>query len=267
MKTLLKTESSRREFTEDIGKVDVVVLTKNSEEQLKRCLGAVYQNVPINRLIIVDGYSTDKTLDIVGEFEKKYHNVVLVQDSGWRGKARQIGIEHVKTNWFMFVDSDAELCKGWFEKAKSFIAPDLGAVWGIEIWSGIRNPTILKLFLKVTRRIFELRGGTHDLLLRYNAIADIAIPENLHVFEDAFIKEWMVKKGYKVIPTYDPYCIHYRPPAVWTTKGSMSLLIEAFRFASIRKIPSYIVAYGFYAAYAMHCILSQKKPALPKLSN
>lgn len=254
-------------MTEDIGKVDVVVLTKNSEEQLERCLGAVYRNVPVNRLIVVDGYSTDRTLDIVSKFEKKYHNVVLIQDRKGRSKARQIGIDHVKTQWFMFVDSDAELCDGWFKKAKNFIAPDVGAVWGIEIWSGIQNPSILKLFLKVTRRIFELRGGTHDLLLRYNAVADIDIPENLHVFEDAFIKEWIAKKRYKIIPTYDPYCIHYRPQTVWTTKGSLNLIVDTFRFASIRKIPNYIVAYGFYAAYATHRILSQKKLSLSKLSS
>jgi glycosyltransferase involved in cell wall biosynthesis len=258
LKTFPKARISKREAAEDIGKVDVVVLTKNSEEQLERCLSAIYRNVPVNRLILVDGYSTDRTLDIVSKFEKKYHNVVLIQDNGCRGRARQIGINHVETKWFLFVDSDAELCKGWFEKAKSFITPDVGAVWGIEIWSGIQNPEILNLFLKVTRKIFELRGGTHDLLIRYNAIADIAIPDDLHVFEDAFIKEWIIKKGYKVIPTYDPYCIHYRPQAVWTTKGSLNLVVETFRFASIRKIPSYIVAYGFYVAYATHRILHRK---------
>jgi glycosyltransferase involved in cell wall biosynthesis len=267
MKTLLEARISKRESTEDIGKVDVVVLTKNSEEQLERCLSAIYQNVPLNRLILVDGYSTDRTLDIVSEFEKKYHNVVLIQDNGWRGKARQIGINKVNTKWFMFVDSDAELCKRWFEKAKSFITPDVGAVWGIEIWPGIQNPEILNLFLKITRKIFELRGGTHDLLLRYDAIVGIAIPDNLHVFEDAFIKEWIAKKGYKVIPTYDPYCIHYRPQAVWTTKGSLDLIIETLRFASIRKIPSYIVAYGFYAAYVTHRIISGKKLSLSHLSD
>ena len=70
MKALWRARSSKRELTEDNGKVDVVVLTKNSEEQLERCLGAVYRNVPVNRLIVVDGYSTDKTLDIVSKFEK-----------------------------------------------------------------------------------------------------------------------------------------------------------------------------------------------------
>jgi len=38
----------------------------------------------------------------------------------------------------------------------------VGAIWGIEVWSTIKNPKTLKLFLTTTRKIFEVRGGTHD---------------------------------------------------------------------------------------------------------
>jgi len=257
--THLQTEFSEENPVANIGKVDVVVLTKNSEEQLERCLDAVYENVPVNRLIVVDGYSADKTVDIVRKFDRKHRNVVLIQDKGTRGRARQIGIKHVETKWFMFVDSDVVLCEGWFEKAKTLISADVGAVWGIEVWSGIRNADVLRLFLRVTRKIFDLRGGTHDLLLRREAVVDIDIPENLHVFEDAFIKEWISKKGYLIIAAYDPYCIHYRPAVVWTTKGSIDLIVDTFRFGSLRKMPQYILAYGFYTAYVMYRIMSQKK--------
>lgn len=253
-----QTRFSRENFAEGIGKIDVVVLTKNSEAQLERCLEAVYRNVPVNRLIVVDGYSTDKTLSIVKKFNKKHRNVLLIQDNGLRGKARKIGIKNVQTHWFMFVDSDAVLCNGWFEKAKGLIDKDVGAVWGIEVWSEIQSSRILRLFLRVTRKIFDLRGGTHDLLLRREAVEDIVIPENLHVFEDAFIKEWITKKGYRVIATYDPYCVHYRPQTVWTTKGSINIIADAFRFGALRKMPKYILAYGFYTAYVVYRIMSQK---------
>ncbi|MEM2103012.1 MAG: glycosyltransferase family 2 protein [Candidatus Bathyarchaeia archaeon] len=254
-----QTRFSRENFAEGIGKIDVVVLTKNSEAQLERCLGAVYRNVPVNRLIVVDGYSTDKTLSIIKKFSKKHRNVLLIQDNGSRGKARKIGIKNVQTDWFMFVDSDAVLCNGWFEKARNLIDKDVGAVWGIEVWSEIQNSRVLRLFLRVTRKIFDLRGGTHDLLLRREAVEDIVIPENLHVFEDAFIKDWITKKGYRVIATYDPYCIHYRPQTVWTTKGSINIIADAFRFGALRKMPKYILAYGFYTAYVVYRIMSQKQ--------
>ena len=56
-------------------RVDVVIITKNSDRMLNECLNAVYENVPLDRLIVVDGYSTDKTLGIVHEFQKKHGNV------------------------------------------------------------------------------------------------------------------------------------------------------------------------------------------------
>lgn len=238
--------------------VDVVMLTKNSERMLEKCLNSVYENVPVNRLIIVDGYSTDSTLDIAKKFQEKYGNVVLIMDNGTRGSARMKGIREVKTDWFIFVDSDVTLCNGWYEKARKFVDNAVGAVWGIEIWEGIRNPKTLKLFLKITRKIFELRGGTHDLLVRYDAIKDIEIPEDLHVFEDMFIKEWIEKKGYKVVTTYDPYCIHYRPPETWTIKGSIRILADNLRFGSLRKLPKLFIAYAFYTVYVLYRSLSQK---------
>ena len=239
--------------------VDVVIITKNSERMLSECLKSVYKNVPVNRLIVVDGYSTDKTLEIVREFQKKHGNILLIQDKGNRATARQKGIDQVKTEWFMFVDSDAVLCKGWFKKAEKYLDQNVGAIWGIEVWSTIQNPAILKIFLWVTRKIFDLRGGTHDTLIRTRLVKDIEIPKLLHVFEDAYIKDWITQKGYKLIACYDPYCIHFRPAVVWTFKGSLDIILEALRYGSLAKMPKFFLAYGFYAVYVIYRNIFQRK--------
>ena len=249
LKALLKARSLGKNAVGDIGKVDVVVLTKNSEEQLDRCLRSVYRNVPVNQLIIVDGYSTDRTLEIVKKFEKKHRNVLLIQDSGWRGQARQIGIEHVETDWFMFVDSDAELCSEWFEKARGLITPGVGALWGIEVWSVMTTSRFLRLFLQITMSIFQTRGGTHDLLVRREAVGEIKIPASLHSYEDAYIKDWINKKGYKVIATYNPYCIHHRPTVVWNIKSGINIAQSEIRAGLFHKYPKLFLSYGFYVAY------------------
>lgn len=230
-------------------KVDVVVLTKNSGETLERCLKAIYKNVPINRLIVVDGYSTDKTLEIIERFNREHHNVVVISEKGTRGKARQTAIEAVKTEWFVFVDSDVILCNQWFDKAEKLIDNGVGAVWGIELWSVIKNPIVLKLFKHITMKIFQTRGGTHDLLVRHEAIKDIKIPDDLHVFEDTFIKDWITNKGYKVVSTYDPYCIHRRPLDVWTTNTAVNIATDEIKHGLFSKYPKLIPSYTFYVAY------------------
>jgi glycosyltransferase involved in cell wall biosynthesis len=237
-------------------KIDIVVLTKNSDRLLRECLESVYANVPVNKLIVVDGYSTDKTLEILGEFKKKHGNVIVIRDKGTRATARYKGIRNVTTPWLMFVDSDVVLCKDWFKKANRYLQEDVGAVWGIEVWSTIRSPSMLKLFLWITRKIFDARGGTHDTLVRLDSVRDMQIPAKLHVFEDAYIKEWITEKGYKVIACYDPYCIHYRPQSVWTFKGSMNLVVDAFKFGSFKLVAKLILPYGFYTAYSIYQLLS-----------
>src|SRR5512147_3068855 len=127
------------------GLVDVVLLTKNSQRKLLECIESIYRNVPVAQLIVVDGYSTDDTLAILEGFNNKYCNVKIIFDKGTRATARQKGIEAVKTAWFVFVDSDVVLCRDWFKKAQKYVAADVGAVWGIEVWSTIQNPKTLKL--------------------------------------------------------------------------------------------------------------------------
>ncbi len=236
--------------------IDVVLLTKNSSRVLKKCLESIYKNIPVRQLIVVDGYSTDKTIDILRDFDAKYHNVKIVLDHGTRATARQKGISRVQTDWFLFVDSDVVLCNDWYSKAAKYVNEHVGAIWGIEVWSTITNPSTLKMFLMVTRKIFDVRGGTHDTLIRTAAVADMKIPPNLHVFEDAFIKDWITKKGYQVIACYSPFCIHYRPQEVWSLKGSLQLIVDALRFGDFLLVAKLFLAYGFYTAYSIYRLLA-----------
>jgi glycosyltransferase involved in cell wall biosynthesis len=238
--------------------IDVVLLTLNSERKLQDCLNSVYQNVPVNRLIAVDGGSSDRTLQILAEFNAKYGNVDVIADRGTRATARQKGIQNVTADWFIFVDSDVVLCKDWYYKAQAYVDRDVGAVWGTEVWSTLQNPKTLKMFLLLTRKIFDLRGGTHDTLVRTEAIRDIKIPWNLHVFEDAYIKDWIASKGYRVVACYVPFCIHYRPQTVWTLRGSLNVIVDSLRFGSPVLILKLVFAYGFYTLYSVSQMLSNQ---------
>ena len=237
--------------------VDVVLLTFNSERMLKECVQSIYENVPVGQLIVVDGYSIDRTISILNKFNEKHGNIKIVFDRGNRATARQKGISYVSTDWFMFVDSDVVLCKGWYKKAQKYAETNVGAIWGIEVWSTIKNPKLLKIFLTITRKIFEVRGGTHDTLIRTDLVKDIRIPTNLHVFEDAYIKEWITSRGYRVVACYIPFCIHYRPQTVWTFRGSLNLVAESFSIGHPSLVGRLLLAYGFYAIYYFYQFLAK----------
>jgi len=236
--------------------IDVAILTMNSERMLRECINSVYKNLPVNNLIIIDGHSIDATAEIVKEFQEKYGNVTFIQEKGTRGSARQKAIQLVKSDWFMFVDSDVILSKNWFAEAEKLIKDDVGAIWGIEIWSVLKGTKVLKLFERVTLKIFEKRGGTHDLLVRRKTVEDIKIPYQLHTYEDGYIKSWIDKKGYKVLGVYEPYCVHFRSDSVWTTKKHIEFMVSDLKYAVHR--PILLLSYGFYSAIVAYQIVSSK---------
>jgi glycosyltransferase involved in cell wall biosynthesis len=191
-------------------KVDVVMLTRNSERWLSECLKSVYENVPVNRLIVIDGHSTDRTREILGKFNKAYGNVKIITQNGSRGEARAKGIREVTTEWFMFVDSDVVLCKDWFEKIRRYAASDVGAVWGVDIPGDMANKFAVFVFKWMETRVFNIRGGCHDILIRRDCVKDIKIPSQLHTLEDAYIKDWIAAQDYRVVISYDSWCRHYK---------------------------------------------------------
>jgi len=225
--------------------IDVVMLTKNSEHLLEECLKSVYENVPIKRLIVVDGFSTDNTLKIIDKFNKKYGNVTIISEEGSRAKARKRGIEEVETQWFMFVDSDVILCKDWFKKAEKCMDKDVGAVWGlnIDVIPNVKNKLFLKSLAFVARECFNLRGGMHDTLIQHEFVKDIRIPDQLHAYEDAYIINWIKKKDRKVVVGDDIYCLHFRPQKDWNLRESVSLAILEIKCGLIY---SHIIKYAFY---------------------
>ena len=198
-------------------KVDVIFLTKNSMKPcLKECLDAVYANVPVGdppSLLTVEAptelWMSSKPIPI-GKSLMTLGETGLLQ-----GKK---GIEAAQTTWHLHVDSDVVLCKGWFEAAQKQLNPKVGGLWGVTIPGDIhiynQNKAMALLYRKdTTDWIMQQRNLkrylTHDTLLLTEAVKDIKIPSDLHQWEDHFIGQHVVAKGYEWLKTREPYCLHY----------------------------------------------------------
>lgn len=236
----------------DLKQVDVILLTKNSEHLLSQCLTSIYQNVPIKNLIVIDGYSTDRTLKILIGFNRKYQNITLFQTNGSRAAARTEGIRRVSTKWFMFVDSDVLLCRDWFKRAQSDLNSQVGAVWGlnVDVLPNVKNKHALALQSIVARQCFYLRGGMHDTLILHKAVEDLQIPEHLHTYEDAYIVQWIEEQGYKVTAGRDIYCLHYKPPNNWNLQNGITQAKDEVRNCLVySRLYRYIFFYPVFFLY------------------
>jgi glycosyltransferase involved in cell wall biosynthesis len=96
--------------------IDVIIRTKNSEEFLKECLHSIYEEIPLGRIIIVDGGSTDKTLEIASSFDKVN---LYVKPELNIGQATKYGFSKAESQWVAVIDSDIVLRKGWFADMKN----------------------------------------------------------------------------------------------------------------------------------------------------
>ena len=97
--------------------ISVIVPVYNSEKHLNNCLesitGQTYKNIEI---ILVDDGSTDGSLDLLKEWEKKDERIKLFhKENGGAASARNIGLEHVTGEYISFVDSDDIITENMLE--------------------------------------------------------------------------------------------------------------------------------------------------------
>lgn len=88
--------------------VSVIIPVYNVEKYLKKCLDSVvnqtYKNIEI---IIVNDGSTDNSFQICKDYEKKYHNIkVINQNNQGLSAARNKGIDESIGEYIAFIDSD-----------------------------------------------------------------------------------------------------------------------------------------------------------------
>ena len=188
------------------------MLTHNCEEFLRIVLGNVYREIPVHHLIIIDGYSKDRTVEIV----KRYPNVKIIKTKKSLGKCREIGIRNVDTEWFAFVDSDVVLKPGWLRTVESLIAPGVGAVEGLDRLVDPRRRAFQDGMEKLRKRLgreyhpkSSERAFTGDTLIRTELVREIVIPNQLKVYEDQYIREYIERQGYQWVKSDEYLCLHY----------------------------------------------------------
>jgi glycosyltransferase involved in cell wall biosynthesis len=81
--------------------VSAIVVVKNGEKTIEDCLRSVHLNNPAE-IIIVDGKSTDKTLEIAA----RYTNKIFSDDGQGVSVAHQIGAEQATQEYIAYIDSD-----------------------------------------------------------------------------------------------------------------------------------------------------------------
>lgn len=209
---------------EKMPKVSFCIPTLNNENTIENCLSSIIkQNYPNIEIIIVDGYSHDKTIEIA----KKYtHNIYY--DSGVLGSARQTGVERSTGEILAIFDSDIIIPHSeWLINAVNWFYSDekISTVWPINIappWGGL----VVRLYFNQWRILIEDRirknrglfGGGNSLFTRKSIEEIGGINRTLHWGEDFEWAQRLKENGYKVI--------YHQDPLIHDTMSSLKVFIR-----------------------------------------
>ena len=89
-------------------KLSVIIPMYNVQNYVKECLDSlVNQTFKAMEIIVVEDGSTDDSVKIVSEYEKKYPFVKMVHKAnGGLSDARNFGLQYAKGKYLAFIDSD-----------------------------------------------------------------------------------------------------------------------------------------------------------------
>ena len=198
---------------------------------LREVLNSTLQ-IPYRQIILVDD-STDETREFFQSWCEEHDKELTVSGSrlyGYhrptRATARQTAIDifldGFDDGWLMFVDDDVILNPGWWREAEAYLSdPRIGMVWGLNFDATSDRHVYLKAlgidYVQYLIKEFFRRGGTHDTLVRREALEGIRIPPELHFFEDWYILRHVQRRGYS-IGTVRAGVTHYNPEWNYSTK-------------------------------------------------
>lgn len=192
-------------------KVSFCIPTLNNEDTIEACLSSIIaQDYPDIEIVVVDGYSKDKTVEIA----KKFTDTILF-DSGTYGSACQTGFKHSSGKIIALFDSDLIIPhKSWLREAIRYFnyAPNISTVWPLLI-APPNSSLFAKLYQTNLHRIFiehrmvkeiGLYGGGNSLFLR-SCLEEIGgINPSIHWGADFEWAQKLKELGYRVVYLNDP---------------------------------------------------------------
>lgn len=192
-------------------KVSVIVPVHNAGKTLNYCVDSIvnqtYKNLEI---ILVENGSSDNSLDLCREYEKKDERVkVFVSEKGV-SKARNLGLEMMTGDYFAFVDSDDYIDVATYEKLIDKALQE-NADMTFYLTNSVQNGVVEKYMEKNIEKVvydkdiryFFYRGseavrtGTIRTLFLSSMFKDVRYDEELSYSEDFIYMLECMKRSQK----------------------------------------------------------------------
>jgi glycosyltransferase involved in cell wall biosynthesis len=211
--------------------ISAIIPTRNAEKTLGDCLASVQINNP-SEVIVVDGMSSDRTIEIARKFTD---NIYSDEGKGFN-YAQQLGVEQASQEYIALIDSDIVLPEGTLATLLAELQ-----VSGCVSMAAIVKPANISTYWEraIDWHLREFRnhrgtGGLQATVLRRDTLIKYRLDAIISVGSDHDFALRAKKEGLKA-GTSSAYVYHHHPT------GLKSLYKQRFRFGndSVELIKAY----------------------------
>ncbi len=176
--------------------ISVIIPTFNEELSIGKTLDALSRLVNVDEIIIVDGGSTDKTLEVVGKYKQQKKLKIVNFTEANRGKQLHEGTKHASGEIFWFLHADTRPVLGCARQIKALMRYDeiVGGNFEVVFDGNSRWARFLtKLYPQL--RAIGLIYGDSAIFARRSTYEKIRGYKPLPLFEDVDFYKRLQKKG------------------------------------------------------------------------
>ncbi len=182
--------------------ISVVILTRNEEKNIEKCIQALGF---AKEIVVVDDYSQDKTLDIIEKLRKKDPRIQIFQRRLQDNFAtqRNFGLEKATGEWIFFVDADeivsqslaSEIISTLYQvpqPSRGFQIQRIDTMWGKRLLHGETGDIKLTRIARKDAGIWE--GAVHEV---WNITGPIGILKySLYHYPHPTVSEFLKEINY-----------------------------------------------------------------------
>jgi glycosyltransferase involved in cell wall biosynthesis len=233
-----------------MAQVSVVVTVKDEENSILQLLRSLEsQSLIPQEVIIVDGGSTDGTVNVVKSFIGSKSSFKLISTDGVnRSKGRNLGISAASTEIIACTDAGVVLNEHWLENlVKPLINDNADFVGGVYVQSGesllqkcigiLQYPNLEKL------RVEDFLPSSRAVAFKKSVWRAVGgYPEHLEKAEDTYFDLMVKRKGFKVALAKDAIVLwparkslrelfrQYSSYADWDVRAKLYWKLKIYRF-------------------------------------
>lgn len=185
--------------------ISICITTFNEEKSIGKLLDSLFnQNLKPHEIVIVDGGSTDKTVEIIRHYQKKDKRIKLLIEQCSRAKGRNLGIEISKNEIIATTDAGCIVKPNWLKNlTEPFANEEIGVAAGFYQMTGEDSfQKAASIFLGVMPSNFDVNflPSTRSLAFRKTIWERVGgFPESLEdTAEDTVFNYKLIKNNVKI---------------------------------------------------------------------